>query len=74
MRETFLGRIADEMAQRDGKTQEMHFRRLIEQEDTRRQFKHIKHSEGRGIRKGVDMIEKDENGLRIRITDKQEIE
>lgn len=74
-RETYLGRIADELSQRDGRPLEHHFRRLIEQEEIKQQFRRIKCAEGRLQRKGVDMIERDDGkGGRIRINDKGDIE
>lgn len=73
-RETYLGKIAAEMSQRDGKDIDSHFKVLIDQEDMRRQFQRIKLAEGRVSRKGVNMIEREENGVRIRITDKDSME
>jgi len=73
-RETYLGQIAEEISCRDGKDIDKHFRNLMHQEETRRQFRRIKLAEGRYGRHGVSMVEKESNGRRIRITDKTEME
>jgi len=73
-RETYLGQIAEEMSQHDGKDMELHFHRLMEQEDMRRQYKRIKQAERRPNRTGVQMVEVDIDGKRVRLTDKYEIE
>jgi len=73
-RETYLGRIAEERSQRDGKDIDLHFKVLMDQEDMRRQFQRIKAAECRANRKGVNMVEREEQGVRIRITDKESIE
>lgn len=72
-RETYLGNVAAKRLQRDGKDIESHFKILMEQEDLRRQFQRIKIAEGRQGRKGVHMMEKVEQGIKVRVTDKGEI-
>ena len=73
-RQTHLGRIADELAERDGKKAESHFRNLIQREETKTKFRRIKTAERRLQGGGISRVEKDENGIRITITDKEEIE
>lgn len=73
-REMYLGKIAEEMSFRDGRDADHHFRNLMEQEEVRRQNQRIKIAEGRSGRRGVDMVERDIDGRRIRLTDKLEIE
>jgi hypothetical protein len=67
-REIYLGRLAEELSQRDGKGIERHFKYLMEQEEIKQQYRHIKYAEGRLNRKGVGVIEQEDgNGNRIRV-------
>jgi len=73
-RETYLGQLAEEKSLRDGLDIDKHFRLLMEQEETKRQYQRIKLAEGRLGRNGVVRIEKDVDGLRVVISDKKAIE
>ena len=73
-RATYLGRIADELVLEDGVSAETHFRNLMQQEDTKNKFKHIKQEEKQGYGGGVSAVEKDISGTRVRLETKIEIE
>lgn len=74
-RETYLGRIAEETSNKDGKEVAKHFRYLMKQEEIKQQFRRIKAAEGRPSISGVGVIEKETcHGDKVRVTDKVEIE
>jgi len=72
--QTHLGQIADELAERDRKKAEMHFRNLLQREETKTKFRPIKTDERRSQGGGISRVEKDVNGVGITITEKEEIE
>ena len=73
-RQTHLGQITDELTEHDGRKAEMHFRNLLQREETKTKFRRIKTAEKRSQGGGISRVEKDVNMVRITITEKEEIE
>jgi len=73
-RSTYLGRIANELFYEDGISQGVHYRNLIQQEETKLEFRRIKQAEKRVHGGGVSAVEKDVRGKCIRISTKIEME
>mmetsp|Transcript_8494 Transcript_8494/g.16012 ORF Transcript_8494/g.16012 Transcript_8494/m.16012 type:complete len:1891 (+) Transcript_8494:4302-9974(+) len=71
---TYMGQIAVERSQKDGRGIEHHYNQLMVQDGIKRQFQRIKRAERRPLKTGVVMVEKDTDQGRILITDREEIE
>ena len=74
-RDSYLGRIAMELEDKDGTSAEIHFKQLRQQERQKEQARRVKFSEGRAVRSGVRKVDIQlENGTLKTIHDKEEIE
>jgi hypothetical protein len=74
-RDTYLGRIASEFAEKDQKSAEWHFKRLQQQEKVKEQARRVKASEGRGGRAGVTKVDiEQEDGSMTTEYDKEKME
>lgn len=71
---TYIGQIAEERSQRDGRGVEHHYQQLMFQEGIKRQFQQIKRAEKRPLKVGVVRVEKETENGRIVITSQEEIE
>ena len=74
-RDSYLGRIAMELEDKDGTSAEIHFKQLRQQERQKEQARRVKFSEGRAVRSGVKKVDiRTENGTLKTVHDKEEIE
>ena len=74
-RDTYLGRIAMELEQKDGTSAEVHFKRLRQQERQKEQARRVKINEGRAVKSGVKKVDIQlEDGTMKTLHDKDDIE
>jgi len=74
-RDTYLGRIAMELEDKDGTSAEHHFKRLRQQERQKEQARRVKFNEGRANRSGVKKVDIQlEDGTMRTLHDKEDIE
>ena len=74
-RDTYLGRIANEMAERGKHGAEMYYKQLLQQEKQKEQARRVRRSEKQPQRAGVVKVDvEQDDGTLITIHDKEEIE